>query len=70
MAEEPHILGLALGGGAFRGTAHLGVLKALEEEGLTPGFCAEQALEQWPPHFTDLVWLLKISAILPVIYVG
>ncbi len=38
MAEEPHILGLALGGGAFRGTAHLGVLKALEEEGLTPGF--------------------------------
>jgi len=32
MAEDPHILGLALGGGAFRGTAHLGVLKALEEE--------------------------------------
>jgi len=38
MAEDPHILGLALGGGAFRGTAHLGVLKALEEEGLRPGF--------------------------------
>jgi len=38
MEEEPHSLGLALGGGAFRGTAHLGVLKALEEEGLRPGF--------------------------------
>ena len=31
MEEEPLTLGLALGGGAFRGTAHLGVLKALEE---------------------------------------
>jgi NTE family protein len=38
MKEEPRTLGLALGGGAFRGTAHLGVLKALEEEGLRPGF--------------------------------
>ena len=38
MAEDPHTLGLALGGGAFRGTAHLGVLKALEEERLRPGF--------------------------------
>ena len=38
MNENPHILGLALGGGAFRGTAHLGVIKALEEEGLRPGF--------------------------------
>ena len=38
MEEEPLTLGLALGGGAFRGTAHLGVLKALEEEGLRPGF--------------------------------
>ena len=36
MNENPHILGLALGGGAFRGTAHLGVIKALEEEGLRP----------------------------------
>jgi len=38
MKEESHNLGLALGGGAFRGTAHLGVLKALEEENLRPGF--------------------------------
>ena len=38
MNNNPQILGLALGGGAFRGTAHLGVLKALEEEGLRPGF--------------------------------
>ncbi|MBC8258699.1 MAG: patatin-like phospholipase family protein [SAR324 cluster bacterium] len=36
MEEDPHNLGLALGGGAFRGTAHLGVLKALEEENLRP----------------------------------
>ena len=32
------MLGLALGGGAYRGVAHLGVLKAFEEEGLNPGF--------------------------------
>ena len=32
------MLGLALGGGAYRGVAHLGVLKAFEEEGLKPGF--------------------------------
>ena len=38
MKDNPQILGLALGGGACRGTAHLGVLKALEEEGLRPGF--------------------------------
>ena len=38
MAADSHFLGLALGGGAFRGTAHLGVLKALEEGGLRPGF--------------------------------
>lgn len=37
MAETLGI-GLALGGGAFRAVAHLGVLKALEEEGLRPAF--------------------------------
>ena len=31
------MLGLALGSGAYRGVAHLGVLKAFEEEGLKPG---------------------------------
>ncbi|MCD8372095.1 MAG: patatin-like phospholipase family protein [Clostridia bacterium] len=29
-------LGLALGGGGARGVAHIGVIKALEEEGITP----------------------------------
>ena len=38
MNDNPQIHGLALSGGAFRGTAHLGVLKAFEEEGLRPGF--------------------------------
>ena len=28
--------GLALSGGGIRGSAHIGVLKALEEEGLMP----------------------------------
>ena len=32
------MLGLALGGGTYRGVAHLGVLKVFEEEGLKPGF--------------------------------
>ena len=36
MKNNPQILGLALGGGAFRGTAHPGFLKAHEEEGLCP----------------------------------
>lgn len=30
--------GLALGGGAFRGVAHIGVLKALEENGIRPNY--------------------------------
>ena len=34
MKDNPQILGLALGGGAFRGRRISGVLKALEEEGL------------------------------------
>jgi NTE family protein len=33
-------LGLALGGGGARGMAHIGVLKALEEEDLSPDFVA------------------------------
>ncbi len=33
-------LGLALGGGGSRGVAHVGVLKALEEEGIKPDFIA------------------------------
>lgn len=36
----PAGFGLALGGGAARGWAHLGVLRALEEEGLRPSFIA------------------------------
>ena len=35
---QTSIIGLALGGGSFRGVVHLGILKALEEEGLQPGF--------------------------------
>jgi len=35
-----HKLGLALGGGGARGLAHIGVLKVLEEEGLTADFVA------------------------------
>lgn len=33
-------VGLALGGGAARGFAHIGVLKALDEAGITPGYVA------------------------------
>ena len=38
MKINPQILGLALGGGAFQSTAHVGVLKEIEEDGLRPGF--------------------------------
>ena len=34
--ERPLRIGLALGGGAARGFAHIGVIKALEARGLTP----------------------------------
>jgi NTE family protein len=35
-SEEPIRVGLALGGGAVRGTAHIGVLEVLEKAGLEP----------------------------------
>jgi NTE family protein len=34
--RKPKILGLALGGGAVRGAAHIGVLQVLEREGIVP----------------------------------
>ena len=38
MAEDPHILGLALGGGAFGGTPILAERKAWKEKGFRPEF--------------------------------
>ena len=37
---KPCRIGLALGGGFARGLAHVGVLKVLDEEGITPDFVA------------------------------
>lgn len=34
--KPPHKIGLALGGGAARGFAHTGVIKALEAQGIVP----------------------------------
>jgi len=34
--RKPKILGLALGGGAVRGAAHIGALQVLEREGIVP----------------------------------
>ena len=39
-APKPVKIGLALGGGAARGFAHIGVIKVLEAQGLTPDFVA------------------------------
>ena len=39
-AAAPRRIGLALGGGAARGWAHVGVLEALEEAGIRPGCIA------------------------------
>ncbi|HWC16838.1 MAG TPA: patatin-like phospholipase family protein [Terriglobales bacterium] len=39
-APKPCRIGLALGGGFARGLAHVGVLKALEEQGIVPDFIA------------------------------
>jgi len=36
--KKPKKIGLALGGGAVRGFAHLGVLKVLEEAGVVPSY--------------------------------
>jgi NTE family protein len=38
--KKPLKVGIAFGGGAARGFAHLGVIKALEESGITPSFIA------------------------------
>ena len=40
MQEQPLRLGVALGGGAFRGLAHIGVLRVLEKHGLAPDLIA------------------------------
>lgn len=37
---RPELIGLALGGGAVRGAAHIGVISVLEREGLRPDFIA------------------------------
>lgn len=36
--ENASNIGLALGGGGFLGAAHIGVIHALEEKGISPGF--------------------------------
>src|ERR1700709_1203954 len=36
VAQKPIKIGLVLGGGAARGFAHIGVIKALESQGITP----------------------------------
>lgn len=38
--EKKYEIGIVLGGGGARGFAHLGVLKALEEQGVIPDICA------------------------------
>ena len=48
MKNNLQILGLALGVDAFRGTAHLGVLIALEEEGILTGFLYGTLEYRWP----------------------
>ena len=36
MQDRPFKIGVALGGGAFRGLAHIGVLQVLEQNGIVP----------------------------------
>ncbi len=59
-------LGLALGGGAARGFAHIGVLQVLEEEGIKPDFIAGTsagslvaALYASGKTSTQLTWLAE-----------
>jgi NTE family protein len=40
MRDEQFKIGVALGGGAFRGLAHIGVMQALEKHGLAPDLIA------------------------------
>jgi len=40
---KPCRIGLALGGGFARGLAHVGILKALEQEGIVPTSSPEPA---------------------------
>ena len=44
LAKDRPAVGLALSGGAARGFAHIGVLKVLEEAGLTPDYISGSSM--------------------------
>jgi NTE family protein len=68
--KKPKRIGLALSGGGARGTAHLGVLKVLEREGIRPdcvvgvsagsivgaGYCAGLSVVEMEEVALDLQW--------------
>ena len=45
-------LGLALGAGGARGVAHIGFLKALEEEGIRPSYISGSSMGSIVVFFT------------------
>src|SRR4029079_16417731 len=45
--DRKHRIGLALGGGSARGWAHVGVLRALLEMGITPDVIAGTSAGAW-----------------------
>lgn len=53
MKDNSKIIGLALVRDAFRGIAHLGVLKVLEEQGFRAGFSKVIFQKKWLPRFTN-----------------
>ena len=63
MQEQPLRLGVALGGGAFRGLAHIGVLQALEKHGL-----AAHEGSRW--YLTEQGFLVSNSIINAVVEAG
>ena len=46
MNRKP-VIGLALGSGSARGWAHIGVIRALEQAGISPTWCAAPPLAPW-----------------------
>ena len=52
MQEQPLRLGVALGGGAFRGLAHIGVLQALESTALRRTSSPARAWARWWAAYT------------------
>lgn len=78
MAYKKKKIGFALGGGAARGWAHFGIIRALEAQGIKPDIICGTSIGAWwvPPTLQIVCLILKNgfcpcgSVILPVYWIS